>query len=153
MPSVSYQFEMLPITAKTFRPFGKVIEYPGKEKKGRVRNLWRIVHKVDQAKGWRIAYLVLRDKTFGRLEQHPDSDETFEPISGEILLFVAKSPAIEDVKCFCLDRPIVLKKGVWHALVTVHDEAEIKITENAELQCVYHKLGKRYDPRIIGDIR
>ncbi len=131
------------ITARGFRPYGKVIEYPGKEKKGTTRNLWRIVHCSAAKTGWRVAYLVLRDKALRRLEYHPFSDETFEPVRGKALLFVAAKRDLNAVKCFLLDRPVVLRKGIWHGLITLSDEAEIKITENLQVPCDYWPFGFR----------
>ena len=131
------------ITPQSFKAYGKVIYYPGKEKKGRVRNLWRIVHAENAKVGWRVAYFVLRDKTVTRLECHPFSDETFEPVKGKALLFVARTQNISSVQCFALDRPIILRKGIWHALMSVGQEAEIKITENHKVICRYWPLGFR----------
>lgn len=131
------------MTAKTFRPYGRLIDYPGKEKKGTARNLWRIVHRAPNRNGWRAAYLVLRDRSIGRLECHPSSDETFEPVKGRALFFVALAKDLSQVQCFLLDRPVVLFKGVWHGLVTAGPETEIKITENLDITCRYWPLGFR----------
>lgn len=133
----------LPITSKTFRPYGTVIEYPDKNKKGTVRNLWRIVHRAPNQNGWRTAYLVLRDRSIGRMECHPASDETFEPVRGAALFFVSQSKDINDIKCFRLDRPVVLFKGIWHGLVALGRETEIKITENLDITCRYWPFGFR----------
>ncbi|MGE0267374.1 MAG: hypothetical protein AB7S78_02810 [Candidatus Omnitrophota bacterium] len=133
----------LPITTKTFRPYGRVIEYPDKNKKGPVRNLWRIVHRAPNRNGWRAAYLVLRDRSIGRLECHPASDETFEPVSGTALIFVSLTKDLNRMECFTLDRPVVVFKGIWHGLVTVSPETEIKITENLNITCRYWPFGFR----------
>jgi len=129
------------ISAANFRPFGRLIHYPGLEHKGRQRNLWRIVLAEPGARGWRIAYLVLRDKRIRRMESHPESFESFEPVWGKSLLFVAKKKDIRAIKCFRLDRPVILKKGVWHGVVTVTPETQIKITENAQVKCLFWPLG------------
>ncbi|MCA9395212.1 MAG: hypothetical protein KC900_13515 [Candidatus Omnitrophica bacterium] len=126
-----------------FRPYGKIIEYPNMETKGRVRNLWRIVHTENGRTGWRVAYLVLRDRTIGRLECHPHSDETFEPVRGKALIFTALHKDPGAVRCFVLDKPLILRKGVWHGLVTCSPETEIKITENSKITCRYWKLDRR----------
>ncbi|MFT5169801.1 MAG: ureidoglycolate hydrolase [Lysobacterales bacterium] len=131
------------ITSDNFRAFGRVIHYPNKSSKGTTRNLWRIVHTEPARVGWRVAYLVLRDKTLGRLEMHPASDETFEPVKGRALFFVSKRCDFKDIKCFKLDKPIVLRKGVWHGLITIDSEAEIKVTENAKVTCKYWKFPRR----------
>ena len=128
------------ITPQNFKAYGKIIHYPGKMKKGKVRNLWRIVHCEKAKVGWRVAYLVLRDRSVGRLESHPFSDETFEPLKGRALFFASKTKDLKDVQCFLLDRPVVVRKGVWHGLVVFDTEAEIKITENAKISCRYWPL-------------
>ncbi len=126
-----------------FRKYGKIIEYPHKELKGNVRNLWRIVHDVPQHTGWRVAYLVLRDKSIGRMECHPISDETFEPVKGRALIFLAKDQSLNAIECFALDKPIVLYKGIWHGLISVSREAEIKIIENHTVSCNHWDFGFR----------
>lgn len=129
--------------SNNFRRFGKIISYPHKSLKKDKRNLWRIVHREPGNAGWRIAYLVLRDKTIGRLECHPDSDESFEPIKGRSLIFISKDKNFKNIYCFRLDKPLIVYKGVWHGLITLSPETEIKITENARLQCRYWPFGFR----------
>ena len=131
------------ITSQSFRRYGTVIDYPGKTGKGTKRNLWRIIHRAPNGNGWRVAYLVLRDKSIGRLECHPHSDETFEPINGRALLFVATDRRLRDVACFWLDTPVVVRKGIWHGLITHTRETEIKITENLKINCRYWPFGFR----------
>lgn len=130
-----------PLTTENFRPYGKLIGYPGKEKKGKVKNLWRIVHTENKPYGWRIAYLIVRDKSLRRLEHHPHSFETFEPVSGKSILFVSKKKDTASIIGFVLDKPILLNKNIWHGIITITDEAEIKLTENAKVKCVYWVLG------------
>lgn len=134
----------LKIQAKNFQPYGWIIDYPGKEF-CRGKNLFRIVVR-QQKTGWRIAYLVVRDKVIGRLEQHPDSLESFEPVSGKSLLFVATRKDAKNIVCFRLDKPVVLKKGIWHGIITEGAEADVKITENASVRCVYWTLGRILGP-------
>ena len=97
--------------------------------------------------GWRIAYLVVKDKRIVMLERHPFTFESFEPVRGEALLYVARKKNTKDIQCFYLDRPIVLYKGIWHGVVSVGANAEIKITENAHVQCLYWSLGFSLDSR------
>ena len=134
---------MKTITAKNFKPYGKVIEYPNKTKKGKGRNLWRIVHTESAKVGWRVAYLVLRDKTLGQMGCHPTTDETFEPIKGRALLFVATSRDLSAIECFKLDQPVIVNKGVWHNVITLTSETEIKIVENANVTSKIWKFGFR----------
>lgn len=128
------------LTAKNFRPYGWIIEYPKKAAKSDKRNLFRIVLKEKKPLGWRIAFLVVRDKKVNKFEQHPDSFESFEPVSGESLLYVSVDKELKKIDVFRLDKPIILKKCVWHAIVCVGSESEVKITENASVRCVYKKI-------------
>jgi ureidoglycolate hydrolase len=129
---------------QNFKSFGKIIEYPNYTQKGQTRNLWRIIHRESAKVGWRIAYLILRDKSIGQFGMHPTSDETFEPIKGQALLFVSKDKDLKNVKCFKLDRPIIVKKGVWHNVLTLSQETHIKIFENAQVTQKIWKLKFRF---------
>jgi len=117
-----------------------VIEYPGKNSRARSKNLFRVVLKEPAKTGWRIAYLVVRDKAVSKLEQHPDSFESFEPVCGRSILYVADAGNNGNAACFLLDKPVILKKGIWHAIASIGKESEIKITENSKVRCVYRRL-------------
>lgn len=132
------------ITAKNFSKFGKIIEYPGLSAKNKKKNLFRIVLQDTQAPGWRIAYLVVRDKKIDRLEQHPGTFESFEPVKGSLILFVANQKNPRKIESFDLNKPVILKKGIWHAILTKGKSAEVKITENALVKCVYWRPGKEF---------
>ncbi|MFA6350241.1 MAG: hypothetical protein WCY12_04875 [Candidatus Omnitrophota bacterium] len=132
------------ITTRSFSKFGSIIEYPGLAQKNKKKNLFRIVLEDPKAPGWRIAYLVVRDKMINTLEQHPGTFESFEPVKGRAVLFVALKKDPEQIESFRLDRPVILKKGVWHGIITKGRSAEVKITENSEVKCVYWRLSKNF---------
>lgn len=125
------------ITNENFKLFGHIIEHPGKDSGPKDKNLFTIVLREPLGIGWRIAYLVLRDRTIDKLEKHPDSFESFEPVKGRTLLYVATEEKPDEIKCFVLDKPVILNKGVWHGVVTIDEESEIKISENADVECVF----------------
>ncbi|MCU0651548.1 MAG: hypothetical protein MUC39_01215 [Candidatus Omnitrophica bacterium] len=131
------------ITTKNFRPFGRVIEYPAKGLKNKKTNLFCIVLTESQPRGWRIAYLVVRDKAIDKLERHPDTYESFEPVSGKTILYLARPGIPSKVESFILDKPVILNKGVWHGVVTLSNESEIKITENARVKSDFRNLPSR----------
>lgn len=131
------------ITAINFRRFGRVIEYPGKEKKGRSKNLFRIVLSEEMKIGWRIAYLIVRDRAISRLEHHPDSFESFEPVRGKGLLYVVDRREEDKIECFFLDKPVILNKGIWHGVLSLGPETEIKLTENCRVKTTYWRLKSR----------
>ncbi len=129
------------INSKNFHKYGWVIEYPDKNAKSKKKNLFRIVVREKALLGWRIAYLIVRDKAIKKLEQHPESLESFEPVSGKSILYVSNRNDPKEIRIFLLDKPVILKKGIWHGVVTLDGETEIKITENAKVKCVYWPLG------------
>jgi len=87
------------ISSSNFKRFGWIIGFPGRCGAPRRKNLFRIVVRERATLGWRIAYLVIRDKAISRLEQHVETFESFEPVKGRSLLFVAdkKMPAASNV--------------------------------------------------------
>lgn len=126
------------INRTNFKRFGWLIDYPRKTAPKNI-NLFRIIVK-QQRSGWRIAYLVVRDRVLTRLEQHPDSLESFEPVSGRGLLYVSAGKAPNAIKCFLLNKPVILRKGIWHGVVTLSEEFDVKIVENSKVRCVYRPL-------------
>ena len=133
------------INIKTFEQYGYVIEHPGKEDENKEKSLFHIVCTEADSVGWRIAYLILRDQSADTMEQHPGSLESFEPVSGDVLLYVANKPIADKIDCFYLDRPVILHRGIWHAVVSISKESEIKITENAKVGYRFWQLGFSLD--------
>jgi ureidoglycolate hydrolase len=128
------------ITAANFKRFGCIIEYPNRAKAQKTKNLFKIVVKQPNV-GWRIAYLVVRDMFIGKLEQHPGSRESFEPVLGRGLIYCATKKDPAAIECFLLDRPVILNRGVWHGVIALSGEFDVKITENSRVKCVYWPLG------------
>ena len=127
------------ITSFNFRKFGWVIDLPDRNKKPKNINLFRIVVR-QSGPGWRIAYLVVRDAFISKLEQHPDSLESFEPVSGRGLIYLTRKKDSRSIECFFLDRPVILKKGIWHGVLKTGGDFDVKITENSKVKCVYWKI-------------
>lgn len=125
------------INTKNFRRFGWVIEYPKKTPRNKRDSFFKVILTEKRKVGWRIAYLLLRDKTLDKLERHVDSFESFEPVKGRSLIFVSRGRNHKKIKIFFLDKPVILDKGIWHGVVALGRESEIKITENAKLRCDY----------------
>lgn len=130
------------IRQENFRRYGRVIGFAEKPRRDGKTNLFRKIIVEKRKTGWRLAYLVLRDKTISRLEQHLDTYESFEPVKGKGKLFLADKKDPAAIACFLLDQPVVLNKGIWHGLVALGRECEIKITENAHVRSIYWKLGR-----------
>jgi ureidoglycolate hydrolase len=126
------------LTHKSIKPYGRIIDgsccrfKPGD-------NGFGIVFK-ERAKGWRIAYLVVRKKVISRLECHPNTAETFEPVSGSAVIALASHKDPEGYEVFKLDKPVVLFKGVWHNVAAVSPGPSIKICEGSTVVELYHDL-------------
>lgn len=127
------------INEQAFKKYGYIINWNGR-KKSKKENLFRIVARDRKAAGWRIAYLIVRDKVIGRLEQHPDSMESFEPVSGKAILYLSYQKKPTKIAGFMLDKPVILKKGIWHGVVSLSQETHIKITENNRVKMRRSKL-------------
>ncbi len=80
------------------------------------------------------------------LECHPDSYESFEPLKGIGILLTAKPESPEDYHAFLLDKPVCLKKGVWHQLIALTEEVQVKITENLEVGTSFYELASIIQP-------
>lgn len=125
------------LNRNNFKPYGWIIDYPARKKIPKGRSRFSIVLREKRKTGWRIAYLVLGEKELVKLEQHPDSFESFEPVSGRTLLYVAQAKNPAKIESFLLDKPVILDKGIWHGVITLSTKSEIKITENATVMCKY----------------
>jgi ureidoglycolate hydrolase len=137
------------ISEEKFKKYGTVLELPADGKmKARGENQFKILVTQQQV-GWRLAYLTVRNRTLKRLENHPYSMESFEPVRGVSLITVAPHESPDAVETFVLDKPVVLNAGVWHDVLALSDEAEIKITENADIVTEYYNLKSEVIPQLI----
>lgn len=126
------------LTHKNIRPFGYIIDASRVTYKSG-DNGFGIVFK-ERSKGWRIAYLVVRKRAITWLENHSNTAETFEPVKGRALIALATNARPDDYKLFLLDKPVVLKKGVWHNVAAITKRCEIKICEAITVREAYHDL-------------
>lgn len=121
------------ITREAFEPFGTVLEFP----EGFEGN-FRIID-TEEEKPWRVAVFRYSNKEIKKIENHPSSKESFEPLKGLTVLLVAEHNTPEDYRAFILDKPVCLKKGIWHQTLSLTPEAEVKITENLEVESVFYE--------------
>ena len=68
--------------------------------------------------------------------------ETFEPLAGVTVLLVAEHETPEEYRAFVLDKPVCLKKGVWHQVLSLTPEASVKITENKDVYSEFYDLSQ-----------
>ena len=122
------------ISTENFAPFGDILEFPRDVK----TDFHIIVH--EEKSPWRIALLRFDRHSVERMENHPDSMESFEPLEGYTVLLVAEHETPENIRAFILDKPVCLYKGVWHDVLALTSDAKVKITENLEVRSEYHNL-------------
>jgi ureidoglycolate hydrolase len=126
------------LTYKSMKPYGRIIDSkcckfrPGD-------NGFGIVFS-ERSKGWRVAYLVVRKRAIERLERHPNTAETFEPVSGRTLIALAPRRGPAKVEMFLLDKPVVLFRGVWHNVAALSPRSELKICEAINVEEEYRDL-------------
>jgi ureidoglycolate hydrolase len=115
------------ITKDSFMRYGAVMEFSPDYKER-----FEIIVKETEA-GWRLAVYRFNDRATTVMENHPASMESFEPLQGTALLLVAENGSPSNYEAFLLDKPVCLYKGVWHQVLSLSEEACVKITENSEV--------------------
>lgn len=124
--------EICMITPENFGDYGTVLDFSGPRG-------WEIAVR-EESPGWRIALLEFGTGPAHRLECHPCSRESFEPLQGTGILLAALPEAPEKFRAFLLDRPVCLYRGVWHQVLALAGKASVKITENLEVESEYWEL-------------
>ena len=127
------------INQDTFKPYGIVIEQNLENPKK-----FQVIINETGKVGWRIAVSRLAQNMVQGMGKHPDSMESFEPVSGVVILLVALPETPEDFEVFLLDRPVCLFKNIWHATLTLSECALVKITENLEVNSENYRFKKEY---------
>ncbi len=120
------------IKKDNFKKYGYILDFTGEQES------WEILFK-ENSSGFRIAIFEIDRKKVDKLERHPDSLETFEPMSGVSLILLSENNP-EDFDVFLLDKPICLKKGIWHEVITISERSKFKIVENNEVQTEFYNL-------------
>jgi len=128
------KIEIENITTENFASFGYILEFT-KEMAGDFHIIVR-----EEKEPWRIALLRFDWHSVVKVENHPKSLESFEPLEGTAVLFVSKNDEPENIRAFLLDKPICLFKGVWHEVIAVSSKAKVKITENLDVETEYFEL-------------
>lgn len=124
------------IHKESFEKFGSVLEF-SKE----CQEPFEIII-TEEKEPWRLAVFRYTNKTVRRMECHPLSLESFEPLLGLTVLIVAEHDRPQEYEAFILDKPVCLKKGIWHQVLALTDEAQVKIAENLEVSSEFYDLDK-----------
>lgn len=128
------------LNKKDLKKYGCIIEL-ARGKKG-----FNVLFNEKGKVGWRIGYSRLERRPVFQLEAHPESCETFEPVSGTSIIFLAKGNTPKKIEAFLLDKPVCLYKNIWHEVMSISEISEIKIFENYEITGTkYYKLKKPID--------
>lgn len=124
------------ITKEGFAPYGTVLEFP----KGSTETFCII--DTEENSPWRVAVFRYSNKEISRMENHPNSKESFEPLQGITVLVVAENEKPKEYKGFVLDKPVCLKKGIWHQVLSLTPETQVKITENLQVSSEFYDFDK-----------
>jgi ureidoglycolate hydrolase len=130
------------LTSDAFAPYGAVLdlEDPNPDRAAAGQTEFRVITRSSDPTGWRLAVLRIRNHEVDRLEAHPTTQESFEPMWGVTVICVAQPQSPERFEAFVLDRPVCLNVGVWHAVMALTAESQIKIAENLEVTGQHHPL-------------
>ena len=124
------------VSVSAFKPFGTVLEFlPGD-----TGNFY--IADTEPENPWRVAVFRYSNKEIRKIECHMTSKESFEPLYGITVLLVAEHDTPEECHAFILDKPVVLAKGIWHQTLSLTPEAQVKITENLEVESVFYTYEK-----------
>jgi ureidoglycolate hydrolase len=143
---MSLSLPLQTITPERFAKFGDVLDWQAEfGQEG-----FHIITRAEDPTGWRLAVLLVKHDAITRLERHPTSKESFEPVSGVAVLCLAPPEDPTAIEAFLLDKPVVLEKGVWHDVFALSDEALIKIAENLAVTGEFHELGAPLKVMVVG---
>ena len=124
------------VQREAFLPYGEVLEFPAG-----IEETFCII-TTEEKEPWRLAVFRYTNKEIQRMECHPTSRESFEPLHGLTVLVVATHENPEEYEAFILDKPVCLKKGIWHQVLALTEEAQVKIVENLEVKSEFYDLEK-----------
>jgi ureidoglycolate hydrolase len=115
------------ITPEAFAPYGHVLDH---DPQGEA--FQPLFTDASATCGWRVAILKAAPGPIQRLHRHPDSEECFSPLAGAPCIAVADPESPKAFRTFRLDRPIVMRRDVWHEVFSADDRpAQVFIAENA----------------------
>jgi ureidoglycolate hydrolase len=126
------------LTRDSFEPFGTILEWDFEHSE----SSFQVLVREAEAPGWQIAISKPSAGPVTVLGLHPDTRESFEPLSGCALLLVAEKDSPEKVTAFVLNKPVCLFKDVWHATMALTKETLLKITENSEVSSQQYALSQ-----------
>lgn len=124
------------IKKDSFSRYGEILAFPPDS----MDNFYIVT--TEEREPWRLAVFRYKNKEIKQIECHPESMESFEPLCGITVLIVAENGSPEEYEAFILDQPVCLKKGIWHQVLALTEEAQVKITENLNVSSEFYELKK-----------
>lgn len=131
------------IHKESFEKYGRVLEFS----EGITEPFEIII--TEEKEPWRLAVFRYCNKTVKKLECHPMSLESFEPLKGITVLIVAQHDTPKEWEAFILDNPVCLNKGIWHQVLSLTDEAQVKIAENLEVDSKFFELKQEIEVMVL----
>jgi ureidoglycolate hydrolase len=132
------------LTGEAFRPYGDIIEPLENSTEP-----FQVILTEPEAGGWRIAISKVTYKSVSKLGLHPNTRESFEPLTGISLIIVSQEDGPEEGESFLLDKPICLHKNIWHATMALSETSYLKITENDRVQSREYMLPQPFRMALI----
>ncbi|MBN1811194.1 MAG: ureidoglycolate lyase [Anaerolineae bacterium] len=132
------------ISKESFGQYGVVLEHVNQEEG------YEPLVTVE-SRGWIWAVLTFRWQSIPRIECHPTSKESFEPVFGTTVIVVAPPKDPDAIEAFLLDQAVMLHEGMWHEVMALSDVARVKITENNDVTTEYHDLGFELSAALVGE--
>lgn len=123
------------IKQSEFGKYGYIIQHDSNNSDN-----FQVILNENEATGWRIAVSKVTSRNISTFGKHPNSMESFEPVEGTTLIYVANSESPEDYEIFLLDKPVCLFKNIWHATCCLSEYSIVKITENLRVESQEYKL-------------
>ena len=85
------------------------------------------------AVGWRLASVPVDAQEVMEMSLHDNTPEAFFPIAGTVVLTLSKDESFKCCEEFLLDRPLMIRPGIWHGLHTLSEKGMILVAENADV--------------------
>ncbi|TVR55887.1 MAG: hypothetical protein EA426_14425 [Spirochaetaceae bacterium] len=123
------------LTRESFSQFGWILEHADGADAA-----FQVVVEEPEPSGWRLAVSRVTARSVEKLARHPNTKESFTPVSGTVVFVVAAPDAPDETRAFLLDRPVCIDRNVWHASYALSDEAVVVISENLIVESEDHAL-------------
>ncbi len=126
---------LVTLTKKNFENYGTLLQHGVHQQPNGYEKI-----AVMPSNGWIWALMTINNKSIEQLECHPNTRESFEPLTGTTVIVVALYNEPNSYQAFLLDVPILLNKGIWHQVMCISESASFKIVENNEVATEFYTL-------------